>query len=110
MASNRSDPEGRKPAGADQPSNGASASVGGTVLMDGVVPLAERIFQVPVRIGGPLECEGLDDTLPGPVCAVAIGLLRYGAAPPDRPQPLTGEMRLLGRVRRRMMGWIREFM
>jgi cell division protein FtsA len=83
---------------------------GGTALMDGVVPLAERIFQVPVRIGAPLECEGLDETLPGPMCAAAVGLVRYGAEPSDHPTLVAGDMRLIGRVRRRMMDWIREFM
>jgi cell division protein FtsA len=83
---------------------------GGTVLMDGVVPLAERTFGVPVRIGVPLECEGLDDTLPGPTCAAAVGLVRYGAEPSDQPALVAGDMRLFGRVRRRMMDWIRDFM
>lgn len=83
---------------------------GGSVLIDGVVPLAERVLQVPIRIGGPLECEGLDETLPGPLCAGAIGLLRFGSAPPDSVPLLVNDGRLLGRMRRKMLDWIREFM
>jgi cell division protein FtsA len=83
---------------------------GGGVLMDGIVSLAERVFQLPVRIGGPLKCHDLDGTLTGPSCAAAVGLLQYGAQPPDRPPPLVEDMYFLGRVRRTMMGWLKELM
>lgn len=83
---------------------------GGSVMLDGVVPLAERVFQLPVRIGAPLECEGLDESLPGPACAAAIGLMRYGAQPSDHNAGLIEETHLFGRVRRRMTGWLKELM
>ena len=83
---------------------------GGGVVMDGVVPLAERIFQLPVRIGGPLNCQDLDGTLAVPSCAAAVGLLHYGAQPPDHPPPLVEDMHFFGRVRRTMMGWLKELM
>src|SRR6185503_8409971 len=54
---------------------------GGSVMMDGVVALAERVFQLPVRIGGPYVGDGVDDTLASPDYAAAVGLIRYGAQP-----------------------------
>ena len=81
---------------------------GGSVLMEGVVGLAERVFRVPVRVGTPLACEGLDEALAGPAFAAAIGLTRYGAEPRDRLPALVEEGPLFGRVRRRMVGWLKE--
>jgi len=97
-------------AGVDECLGSGVVLTGGSMLMEGVVPLAERVFGVPIRIGCPLECEGLDDTMPGPACAAAIGLVRFGAKPPDHPPPLAEDLHLFRRVRRRMAGWIREFM
>ena len=83
---------------------------GGGALLDGVVGLAERVFQLPVRLGTPLGDEGLDETLTGPAYAAAVGLTRYGADPRDRLPGLVEDAHLFGRVRRRMVGWIKELM
>jgi cell division protein FtsA len=96
--------------GLDETLKSGIVLTGGAVLMDGVAPLAERVFGLPVRIGFPLECEGLDDGLAPATCAAAIGLLRYGAQPPDHPTAVVDDMHLISRVRRRMMGWLRELM
>jgi cell division protein FtsA len=83
---------------------------GGGAMMDGVVGLAERVFQLPVRLGTPLNCEGIDETLTGPAYAAVIGLTRYGAGPRDQLPRLVDDARLLHRVRRRMVGWFKELM
>ena len=83
---------------------------GGSVMMDGVAGLAERVFQLPVRLGTPLGCEGIDETLAGPEYAAAIGLIRYGATPHDRLAGLGDDGHLLHRVGRRMVGWLKELM
>ncbi|MGH7790484.1 MAG: cell division protein FtsA [Candidatus Binatia bacterium] len=83
---------------------------GGSVMMDGVVGLAERVFALPVRLGGPLGCEGLDETLSGPSYAAAVGLTRYGAQPRDHLAGLVDDAHLLHRVRRRMVEWFKELM
>jgi len=83
---------------------------GGGAMMDGIVGLAERVFQLPVRLGTPLGCEGIDETLSGPEYAAAIGLTRYGSDPRDRLPGLGEDAHLLGRVRRRMVGWLKELM
>jgi cell division protein FtsA len=83
---------------------------GGSVAMEGVIALAERVFQMPVRYGTPLGCEGLDDTLSGPSYAAAVGLTRYGAQPRDHMPGLVEDGHLLQRARRRMVEWLKELM
>ncbi len=51
---------------------------GGTSKMEGAVEFAEEIFQMPVRLGGPLGVKGLTDYVSDPVYATAVGLLRFG--------------------------------
>jgi cell division protein FtsA len=81
---------------------------GGSVVLDGIVALAERVFGLPVRIGTPLDCEDLDESLAGPAYAAAIGLVRYGMQPHDHLPGLVEDGHLLDRMRRRMAGWFRE--
>lgn len=51
---------------------------GGSSKMEGVVELAEDIFQMPVRLGMPRYVTGLVDVLRNPIYATGIGLLLYG--------------------------------
>ncbi len=83
---------------------------GGTVMMDGVVALAERVFNLPVRVGTPTSIDGIDDTLASPAYAAAVGLTRYGAQPRAHLPGLVDDGHLLHRVRRRMVEWFRELM
>lgn len=83
---------------------------GGTVMMDGVVALAERVFNLPVRVGTPAGIEGIDETLASPAYAAAVGLTRYGAQPRAHLPGLVDDGHLFHRVRRRMVEWFRELM
>jgi cell division protein FtsA len=51
---------------------------GGASSVDGVVELAEMIFEMPVRIGRPQQVENLPDLINDPSYATAVGLLLYG--------------------------------
>lgn len=51
---------------------------GGTSKMEGAVEFAEEVFQMPVRLGGPLGVKGLTDYVSDPVYATAVGLLWFG--------------------------------
>ncbi|MER2491896.1 cell division protein FtsA [Catenovulum sediminis] len=51
---------------------------GGTGKMEGAVELAEEVFQMPVRLGYPVNLKGLTEYVDDPVYATAIGLLHYG--------------------------------
>ncbi len=52
---------------------------GGAARMEGVVELAEELFQMPVRVGQPHGVEGLGEVVNNPVHATGVGLLRFGA-------------------------------
>jgi cell division protein FtsA len=51
---------------------------GGASLVDGVVDLAEAVFQMPVRLGMPQHVRGLTDILDSPAYATSVGLLLHG--------------------------------
>jgi cell division protein FtsA len=51
---------------------------GGTAKMEGIDQLAERIFDLPVKVGIPKGVIGLTDAISDPVHAAGIGLIMYG--------------------------------
>ena len=51
---------------------------GGTSKIEGVVELAESIFQTSVRIGIPENFKGMESVLKNPIYATSLGLLGYG--------------------------------
>ena len=51
---------------------------GGTSKMEGVVELAESIFQTSVRLGIPNKFSGMESILQNPIYATSIGLVDYG--------------------------------
>jgi cell division protein FtsA len=85
---------------------------GGTALLEGMVPLAEQVFETPVRVGTPLNVEGINgsaETAMSPSFAAAVGLLHYGARPRDHLPVRSDDARLLGKVRQRLKGWMEAF-
>lgn len=50
---------------------------GGGALIPGLVELAERIFQLPVRIGTAQNARGLSEVVDNPLYATSVGLLMY---------------------------------
>ncbi len=86
---------------------------GGTVLLEGTIPLAEQVFQSPVRIGTPLSLNGgaagAAELASNAAFAAAVGLVHYGARPRDHV-PVRGEdARLVGKMRQRLRGWVEAF-
>jgi len=51
---------------------------GGSAKMEGAVELAEEVFHMPVRIGVPLEVEGLTDMVKDARYATGVGLILFG--------------------------------
>ena len=74
---------------------------GGTALLEGMVPLAEQVFQTPVRMGTPLHVErrgnGDAEAAASAGFAAAVGLVHYGARPRDHMPPRNDDARLLGK-------------
>lgn len=51
---------------------------GGASMVDGGQKLAEKIFEMPVRVANPLRITGKTEVVDNPVFATAVGLLRSG--------------------------------
>jgi cell division protein FtsA len=76
---------------------------GGSARMEGIMELAEEVFQLPVKYGVPRNISGLVDVVRNPIYATAVGLLQYGyqAAKQCRTEEFgrQGFKRVLGRVK-----------
>lgn len=51
---------------------------GGSAGMEGILPMAEDVFDMPVRIGEPEQVAGLRDMVADPAMSTAVGLAKYG--------------------------------
>jgi cell division protein FtsA len=51
---------------------------GGSSKVKGLIELAEEVFHMPVRMGGPENVAGLADVIRNPVYSTGVGLLMYG--------------------------------
>lgn len=56
---------------------GGLVLTGGSARMEGVLELAESVFQMPVRLGLPQHVIGMSDVVDNPAHASGIGLLMY---------------------------------
>jgi cell division protein FtsA len=52
---------------------------GGAASMDGVVELAEEIFELPARVGFPMPLAGQTEEIEHPMYATAVGLVLVGS-------------------------------
>jgi cell division protein FtsA len=57
---------------------GGIVLTGGSAKMEGIVELAEDIFQMPARIGMPQYVKGPTEVIKDPIYATAVGLLLFG--------------------------------
>ena len=53
---------------------------GGSVVLDGIVEVAESVFNVPVRVGEPNKIGGLKDIVRNPAYATGVGLVIFGSS------------------------------
>jgi cell division protein FtsA len=82
--------------------------VGGTSLLEGTQELAERIFNLPVRRGLPINLKGLPEELMKPMYTTAAGLLLHAADGRSHSNGFARNGRW-GRLRMRVGDWMREF-
>lgn len=81
---------------------------GGASLLPGIRELAERVFDLPVRIGIPYQFGGLGDVVKNPIYATATGLLIHGQKRGVHRAPLD-EPSLFLKVLTSMKRWFKEF-
>jgi cell division protein FtsA len=92
--------EGRIPSGV--------VLTGGCSSLEGLVELAEEIFEAPVRCGIPDHIGGLQDVVRAPMYATGVGLSVFGASHGHGRQHSRFRIRdqsIFGRVRQRMRNW-----
>ncbi|MBF0296312.1 MAG: cell division protein FtsA [Magnetococcales bacterium] len=85
---------------------------GGSAITEGMVELAEEVFNKPVRRGLPQGVGGLTDVVASPIFATAVGLVQFASrnerdasrhmAPPTGGMPIKN-------VFQRMREWLGEF-
>lgn len=51
---------------------------GGGARLRGITEIAEKVFNLPCRIGTPRDVDGIAAAIEGPEYAVAVGMVRYG--------------------------------
>ncbi|HEY7556850.1 MAG TPA: cell division protein FtsA [Candidatus Binatia bacterium] len=82
---------------------------GGSMLLPGAVDLAERVLEMPARLGVPTHIRGLVDVISSPVYATGVGLVLNGMARQDRGPFGIRDHSLLAKFRHRMAYWLDEF-
>jgi len=79
---------------------------GGSSLLDGMVELAEEIFDMPVRLGRPQGVGGLVDVVSSPMYATGVGLVLYGQRYRQTSKHISKtKQHLFSSVWKRMRSW-----
>ena len=81
---------------------------GGASKMEGVVELAEEIFQLPVSLGAPKNLSGLKDIVRNPIHSTGVGLMLYGMQQEQEADARLGPARKspFARMRQKMKQWM----
>ncbi len=85
---------------------------GGGSLMEGVQELAEKVFDMPVKLGVPRGFGGLTEAAKSPVHSTGVGLCMYGMG--ESSKKMQGKKNLGGednfkRIYDRMKTWVKDF-
>jgi cell division protein FtsA len=82
---------------------------GGTAMLEGLVDVAERILDLPVRRGIPVNVGGLVDVVSSPMYATGVGLILYALRDAEHHEPVYhANGHFASKVFDRMKGWIKE--
>ncbi|RMH55493.1 MAG: cell division protein FtsA [Candidatus Hydrogenedentota bacterium] len=88
---------------------GGVVLTGGASAMPGVQELAERVLELPVRIGAPKGISGLVDVVNSPSFSTGVGLVLYGAREGADERPtIGGGGDVFRSVMNRMKSWAKE--
>jgi cell division protein FtsA len=68
-----------KQAGFDKQLSSGVVLTGGGAMLDGLIEVAEHVFNAPVRLGVPRDFQGLGEEIATPNFAAAVGLVLYGS-------------------------------
>lgn len=82
---------------------------GGTALLEGIMELAEQIFNMPVRRGRPTGIGGLNDMVKSPMYATGVGLVLYGSKHISKNAFIQGSGSLFANMFKKIKKWFLEF-
>lgn len=87
---------------------------GGTALLPGIADLAERVFEMPARVGAPEPLDGLSGDVADPRFSAVIGLVLHEAAG-DRGErgtlvsSVSNRVESIGRAVTQAADWLKDF-
>lgn len=79
------------------------------MLLPGALETAERVLELPTRLGTPVHTRGLADVIANPVYAAGVGLVMYGMMHHGRGPFGIRDDGFMAKVRHRMSYWLDEF-
>ncbi len=84
---------------------------GGGSLMEGIKELAEKVFEMPVKIGVPYGFGGLTEAAQSPIHATGVGLCMYGLEQRRKVKSRRsfGGEDTFRRIFEKMKTWVKEF-
>ncbi|MDO5575452.1 MAG: cell division protein FtsA [Fibrobacter sp.] len=84
---------------------------GGGALMDGIQELAEKVFEIPVKLGEPSGFGGLTEAARSPIHSTGIGLCMYGLEnfKKHSGKKSSGDDDNFKRIFSKMKNWIKDF-
>ena len=95
-------------AGMENAMTSGSVLTGGTSLLEGVIEVAESVFNLPTRLGKPQGISGLVDVVNNPMYATGVGLVLYGARNQNAKKFRIRDTNIFNRVMNRMKNWFKE--
>ena len=95
-------------AGMENVITSGSVLTGGSSLLDGVIEIAESIFDLPTRLGKPRGITGLVDVVNNPMYATGVGLVIYGVKNQDSQKFRIRDTNIFNRIMNRMKNWFKE--
>jgi len=95
-------------AGMENAMTSGSVLTGGTSLLEGVIEVAESVFNLPTRLGKPQGISGLVDVVNNPMYATGVGLVLYGAKNQNAKKFRIRDTNIFNRVMSRMKNWFKE--
>ena len=83
---------------------------GGTAMLEGIVELTEKQFNMPARRGYPTGIGGLTDIVNSPLYATGVGLVIYGSKHQHyRHKSRSSNVNIFNKVTKKIKRWFTEF-
>ncbi len=95
-------------AGMENTINSGIVITGGTALLDGIIDVAESIFNLPTRLGKPSGISGLVDVVNNPMYATGVGLVLYGARMQPSKKFRIRDKNIFNGIISRMKKWFKD--